>query len=131
MNDIEARELFKETNLVKIAKKILKLDSDYAIIKKGEHGALMFTENSSFFAPGYPLENVKDPTNAGDVFAGAFLGYLAKTKRVSKRNIKRAIIYGSVLASFNSEGFGVSVLAKLSKKDVKKRFKEFKKMVKF
>ena len=100
INDEEARQLSGEYSLVKAAKKILKLGPKVLIIKKGEHGALLFNENEVFFAPALPLEDVFDPTGAGDTFAGGFLGYLASTKDISFENMKRAVIYGSAMASF-------------------------------
>ncbi len=131
MNDAEARMLFKTPNLVKAAGEILKLNSDYAIIKKGEHGSLLFTPTSHFAAPGFPLESVVDPTGAGDSFAGAFLGYLAKTKRLTEKNIRKAMIFGSTVASFNAEGFSLNRMKEISIKDIRQRVREFKKIVDF
>ena len=106
INDAEARQLADEYSLAKAAKKILKMGPKYLIIKKGEHGALLFHENQMFSAPGLPLEEVFDPTGAGDTFAGGFIGYLANTDDISFDNMKRAIIYGSAMASFTCEKFG-------------------------
>ncbi len=131
MNDAEARELFKTTNLVKAAKEILKLDSDYAIIKKGEHGAVMFTEESHFSVPGYPLEDIKDPTGAGDSFAGALIGFLAKEKEINESNIRKAMVYGSIVASLEVEGMGVTNFDFVNQFKIKERFKEFKKIMQF
>ncbi len=131
MNDSEARMLFKTNNLITAGKKILELNSDLAIIKKGEHGAIFLTKKSFFSAPGYPLENVIDPTGAGDCFAGAMLGYLASKNTKSIKEIKKAIIYGSTIASFNAEGFSINNLKKITKKQIQKRFKEFKKISEF
>ncbi len=131
MNDGEARQLFKTTNLIKAAREILKLDSGLAIIKKGEHGAVFLTENEFFSAPGYPLENVRDPTGAGDSFAGTLTGYLAKTGDLSPENIRRALIYASSVASFNAEGFSLEKLKTITLEDVEARFNEFKKIVQF
>ncbi len=131
MNDGEARQLFTTTNLVKAAKEILKLDSDYAIIKKGEHGSVMFTKNSHFSLPGYPLEDIKDPTGAGDSFAGALIGYLAKENKVNEENIRRAMVYGSILASLEAEGMGVTNMNFINQFKIKGRFEEFKRIVQF
>ncbi|MFH1664469.1 MAG: PfkB family carbohydrate kinase [archaeon] len=131
MNDAEARELFTTTNLVKAAKEILKLDSDYAIIKKGEHGAVMFSEKSHFSVPGYPLEDIKDPTGAGDSFAGALTGYLAKCNEVNETNIRNAMVYGSVVASLEVEGIGVTNLNFVNQFKIKERFEQFKEFMEF
>lgn len=132
MNDSEARQLFGTANLVKAAQEILKLDSEYAIIKKGEHGCVMFSKKGKHFScPGYPLENVKDPTGCGDSFAGALVGYLAKTKDFSEASMRRAIVIANAVASFNAESFSFYRLAELTKKDVFARVKEFREFVKF
>ncbi len=131
MNDAEARQLFETNNLKTAAKKILELDSEIAVIKKGEHGCVAFTKNTYFSCPGYPLENVVDPTGSGDCFGGALTGYLAKTKDFSEKNIRKAIVYGSCVASFNAEGFSTEKLKKITMKDIKKRYNEFSDFVKF
>ncbi len=131
MNDGEARQLFCTANLVRAAQQILSLDSDVAIIKKGEHGCIMFTKDSHFACPGYPLENVKDPTGSGDSFGGSFLGYLAKTRDFSGQNMRRAVVYASCIASFNAEDFSVNRLKEISLRDVERRFLEFRKFVRF
>jgi ribokinase len=131
MNDAEARELFKTPNIVLAAKEILKLDSKFAIIKKGEHGCVLFSKNNFFSCPGYPLESVKDPTGCGDSFAGALIGYLASTEDFSKKNMKKAIVVASAVASFNAESFSFYKLAEITKKDVMNRVKEFKEFGKF
>ncbi len=131
MNDGEARQLFKTASLVKAAKEILKLDSKIAIIKKGEHGCIFMTENSFFSIPGYPLEKVVDPTGAGDSFAGALIGYLAKTGDLGEENVRRAIVCASAVASYNAEGFSLDSLKKISAEDIDKRVNEFKKIVEF
>ncbi len=131
MNDSEARMLFDTTNLVSAAREILRLDSKIAIIKKGEHGSILFTDSSHFSAPGYPLENVKDPTGAGDCFAGAMIGYLAKTNDLSEANFRKAIIYASALASLNAEDFSLNNLKRISIEDIEGRYGEFKEIVKF
>ncbi|MFN4233184.1 MAG: PfkB family carbohydrate kinase [Bacteroidia bacterium] len=131
INDEEARLLSKEYSLVKAAQKILALGPKYLIIKKGEHGALLFNKDQVFFAPALPLEDVFDPTGAGDSFAGGFIGYLAQTKDISFENLKRAIIYGSATASFCVEKFGTERLIGLSQSEVEERVQEFINLVQF
>jgi sugar/nucleoside kinase (ribokinase family) len=131
INDEEARQLAKEYSLVKAAKKILTMGPKILIIKKGEHGALLFKEDQVFFAPALPLEDVFDPTGAGDTFAGGFIGYLASTKDISFNNMKRAIIYGSAMASFCVEKFGTERLQHLSKEELDSRIHEFIDLVQF
>ncbi len=114
INDEEARQLSGEYSLVKAAKKIMEMGPNYLVIKKGEHGALLFGENSVFFAPALPLEEVFDPTGAGDTFAGGFIGYLAQNGEVNFENMKNAIIFGSAMASFCVEKFGTEQLIDLS-----------------
>jgi sugar/nucleoside kinase (ribokinase family) len=131
INDEEARQLSGEYSLVKAAKIILKMGPKYLIIKKGEHGALLFNNNEVFFAPALPLEEVFDPTGAGDSFAGGFIGYLAKTNDISFENMKRAVINGSAMASFCVEKFGTQKLTEINKDDVDVRINEFVKLVRF
>jgi sugar/nucleoside kinase (ribokinase family) len=131
INDAEARQLSGEYSLVKAAKKILSEGPDYLIIKKGEHGALLFHDNEVFFAPALPLEEVFDPTGAGDTFAGGFCGYLDKTRDISFENMKRAIIYGSAMASFCVEKFGTERLKDLTHRDIEERVKDFIDLVQF
>lgn len=131
VNDSEARQLTSEYSLVKAAKKILTMGPKYLIIKKGEHGALLFHENHVFFAPALPLEEVFDPTGAGDTFAGGFIGHLAKTKDISFENMKTAIIIGSVLASYCVEKFGTQRLTEITKEDIDARLEEFVQLVNF
>jgi sugar/nucleoside kinase (ribokinase family) len=131
INDSEARQLSGEYSLVKASKKILAMGPKVLIIKKGEHGALLFNKDEVFFAPALPLEDVFDPTGAGDSFAGGFIGYLAKTKDISFENMKRAIIYGSAMASFTVEKFGTERLLGLNNADVEKRIQEFVDLVQF
>jgi len=131
INDEEARQLSKEYSLVKAAKKIMKMGPKVLIIKKGEHGALLFNENQVFFAPALPLEDVFDPTGAGDTFAGGFIGYLAKTGDISFENMKRALIYGSAMASFCVEKFGTESLVHLSAKALEERVQDFVDLVQF
>ena len=125
INDEEARQLSGEYSLVKAARNILAMGPKYLIIKKGEHGALLFHENQVFFAPALPLEDVFDPTGAGDTFAGGFVGYLTKTRDISFDNMKRAIIYGSTMASFCVEKFGTERLIDLKKSAIEDRAQEF------
>ena len=131
INDSEARQLSGEYSLVKAAQKILTMGPKVLVIKKGEHGALLFNKDEVFFAPALPLEEVFDPTGAGDSFAGGFIGYLAKTQDISFENMKRAIIFGSAMASFTVEKFGTERLLNLSQKDVENRVQEFIDLVQF
>ncbi len=131
VNDSEARELSGEFSLVRAAQKIMTMGPKYLIIKKGEHGALLFHENSVFFAPALPLEEVFDPTGAGDTFAGGFIGHLARTKDISFKNMKTAIIVGSAMASFCVEKFGTERLREISKADIDARLNEFVQLVNF
>ncbi|MEK6984692.1 MAG: PfkB family carbohydrate kinase [Nanoarchaeota archaeon] len=131
LNDAEARQLFDTFNVVKAANEALSLGPDAVIIKKGEHGALLFTKNKHFNAPSYPLENIKDPTGCGDSFGGAFVGYLAKTRNLSEQNLRKAVVYGSVVASHNAEDFGLNRLKNLTMGDIEKRYKEFEAMREF
>jgi len=125
INDEEARQLSKEHSLVRAAKKILAMGPKYLIIKKGEHGALLFDEHNIFFAPALPLEDVLDPTGAGDTFAGGFIGYLAQTQNISFENMKRAIIIGSAMASFTCEKFGPERLLEITKEEINDRIEQF------
>ncbi len=125
INDSEARLLSNEPNLIKSAKAIREMGAKILIIKKGEHGALLFTEDVVFSAPAYPLEMINDPTGAGDSFAGGFTGYLHKTQDLSPDNIKRAVIYGSSMASFCVEQFSTEALENLSYLRVQDRYREF------
>ena len=131
MNDSEARQLFQTPSLVVAAKKILELDSKFAIIKKGEHGCVMFTDKSHFAVPGYPLEKIVDPTGCGDCFAGALVGYLAKKGKVTEKEVRRAMIFASSTASINAGGFSLDALKKTNYLDIEKRAKEFREFVKF
>jgi len=131
VNDSEARQLSGEFSLVKAARKIMNMGPRFVIIKKGEHGALLFHENHVFFAPALPLEEVFDPTGAGDTFAGGFIGHLANTKDISFDNMKRAIIVGSALASFCVEKFGPERLKEIKKEDIDTRISEFVQLVNF
>ena len=125
INDEEAQQLSGENNLIAAAKKIKTMGPKYLVIKKGEHGALLFGENKMFYAPAMPLENVFDPTGAGDSFAGGFIGYLSRSNDLTFENMKTAVIYGSVMASFCVEKFGTEKLTEITKEDVKVRAEEF------
>ena len=131
VNDGEARQLSGEFSLVKAARSILKMGPKFLIIKKGEHGALLFHDDHVFFAPALPLEEVFDPTGAGDTFAGGFIGHLAKTKDISYENMKTAIIVGSAMASFCVEKFGPERMKEITKEDIKSRLDEFVQLVNF
>jgi sugar/nucleoside kinase (ribokinase family) len=131
INDEEARQLSGEYSLVNAAKKIHEMGPKYVVIKKGEHGALLFNEGKMFYAPALPLAEVFDPTGAGDTFAGGFCGYLAKTEDISFENMKNAIIYGSNLASFCVEKFGTERMQELTTDEVKTRLQVFKELTQF
>jgi sugar/nucleoside kinase (ribokinase family) len=131
VNDSEARQLSGQFSLVKAARAILKMGPRYLIIKKGEHGALLFHEDKVFVAPALPLEDVYDPTGAGDTFAGGFMGYIAKTKDISFENMKTAIIVGSAMASFCVEKFGPTRLKEITRADIDARIRQFVDLVNF
>ncbi len=131
VNDAEARQLTGQYSLVKAAKAILQMGPKYLIIKKGEHGALLFHGDDVFFAPALPLEEVFDPTGAGDTFAGGFIGHIAKTGDISFENMKRGIIVGSAMASFCVEKFGPTRLKEITKTDIDARLQQFKDLVSF
>jgi sugar/nucleoside kinase (ribokinase family) len=131
INDEEARQLTGEYSLVAAARKIHEMGPEYVVIKKGEHGALLFNETNVFFAPALPLESVFDPTGAGDTFAGGFAGFLAQTENISFENMKNAVIYGSTLASFCVEKFGTERLESLQAEEVRTRLKAFKDLTRF
>jgi sugar/nucleoside kinase (ribokinase family) len=131
INDGEARELSGEPNLVRAANRILSFGPKTLIIKRGEYGALMFSGSRIFSAPAYPLETVFDPTGAGDSFAGGFMGYLANTMNFSEPNIRRAIIFGSVMASFNVESFSLDRIKMLDYSEVESRYREFRRLTHF
>lgn len=131
INDEEARQLTSEYSLVIAAKKIMGMGPKYVVIKKGEHGALLFFENEIFYAPALPLKEVFDPTGAGDTFAGGFAGFLAQTEDFSFDNLKKAVIYGSALASFCVEKFGTERMLNLDKKELNDRILQFKNLTQF
>lgn len=131
VNDAEARQLTGLFSLVKAAKSIMQMGPKYVVIKKGEHGALLFQDDEVFYAPALPLEDVFDPTGAGDTFAGGFIGHLAKTGDISFENMKRAIIVGSAMASFCVEKFGPTRLKEINQEDINNRIQQFKDLVSF
>lgn len=131
VNDSEARQLSGQFSLVKAAREIMKMGPKYLIIKKGEHGALLFHGDKVFFAPALPLEEVFDPTGAGDTFAGGFIGHIAKTKDISFDNMKTAIIVGSAMASYCVEKFGPERLKEITKEDIDSRIQQFVQLVNF
>jgi sugar/nucleoside kinase (ribokinase family) len=131
INDAEARQLSGEPNLIKAARKILSWGPRALVVKRGEYGAAMFTRDSYFAIPAYPLESVFDPTGAGDTFAGGFMGYLASRERVDDDALRRAVIFGSVMASFNVEEFGTERVRRLTHEEINKRFRDFKRMTHF
>ncbi|MCB0660286.1 MAG: sugar kinase [Saprospiraceae bacterium] len=131
INDEEARQLSGEHSLVKAAHKIFELGIKYLVIKKGEHGALLFSHDDIFFAPALPLAEVNDPTGAGDTFAGGFMGYLSASNDISMEGVKRAIIAGSAMASFCVEDFSLNRLKTLTKEEISNRLKQFKKLIHF
>ncbi|MDO7172029.1 PfkB family carbohydrate kinase [Mariniflexile sp. AS56] len=131
INDEEARQLTGEYSLVVAARKIQTMGPKYVVIKKGEHGALLFHNDAMFYAPALPLEEVFDPTGAGDTFAGGFAGYIAKTGDTSFENMKKAVIYGSTLASFSVEKFGTERMESLKSEDVHNRLLQFKQLTQF
>ncbi len=131
INEAEARQLSKESNLVKAARRIMSYGPEIIIIKRGEYGALMFSDSSVFSAPAYPIESVFDPTGAGDSFAGGFMGYLSRVDTIDDANIRQAIIVGSVMASFDVEDFSLNRLKKLTNTEIENRYNEFKKLTYF
>jgi sugar/nucleoside kinase (ribokinase family) len=131
LNDGEARQLTEQANLVKAARWIMARGPRLVIIKKGEHGAYMFTPEEIFFAPAYPLEDVFDPTGAGDSFAGGFMGYLARTGDIGEESLRRAVIYGSALGSFAVEKFSIDRLLEIGRPDIERRVREFRRLVAF
>src|SRR5215470_8486193 len=131
LNDAEARQLTEEFNLVKAARWIMARGPKVVVIKKGEHGAFMFTQGSIFYAPAYPLESVFDPTGAGDSFAGGFVGYLARSGDLSEANLRRAVIHGSVMGSFAVEKFSVTRLLEVTPEDIARRVADFFRLTSF
>ncbi len=131
LNDAEARQLTEQSNLVRAARWIMQRGPQHVVIKKGEHGAFMFTPDSIFFAPAYPLEDVFDPTGAGDAFAGGFIGYLAKTGKLDDAHLRRAVVYGSTMGSFAVERFSIDRLLEVERHDIACRLDAFGRLVAF
>jgi sugar/nucleoside kinase (ribokinase family) len=131
LNESEARELVKTTSLIKAGRKILQLGPKYVVVKKGEHGCLLFAKDFFFSAPAYPLEDIHDPTGAGDCFAGAFAGYIASVNRVDHETLRKAVIHGSVVASFNVESFSLGRLQTLTPREMEQRYQVFRTMSQF
>jgi sugar/nucleoside kinase (ribokinase family) len=131
VNDAEARQLTEEPNLIKAARKILSWGPRTLIVKRGEYGAAMFTKEAYFAIPAYPLESVFDPTGAGDTFAGGLMGYLASQEKLDEAALRRAMIFGSVMASFNVEEFGTERVQRLSHQEINQRFSDFKRFTNF
>ncbi len=131
LNDGEARQLTEKTNLVQAARWIMQRGPKHVIIKKGEHGAFLFRQDNIFFVPAYPLENVFDPTGAGDSFAGGFIGYLARTGDLSEASMRRAVVYGSAMGSFAVERFSIERLMTVTPEEIEKRVREFRQLVAF
>ncbi len=131
INDAEARQLAEEPNIHKAAKKIMDWGPTALVIKRGEYGAALFTQNDYFAIPAYPLESVFDPTGAGDTFAGGFMGYLASQVEITDDALRRAMIYGSVMASFNVEEFGTERVDRLTQDEINERFRNFKRITHF
>jgi sugar/nucleoside kinase (ribokinase family) len=131
LNESEARELTKQTSLIKAGRLVREWGPKYVVIKKGEHGSLLFGPDLFFSAPAYPLEDIHDPTGAGDCFAGAFTGYLASKGTVNADTLRKAVVYGSVIASFNVESFSLNRLTKLTPTEIAHRYQVFKMMSHF
>ena len=131
INDAEARQLTAEPNLIKAARKILSWGPHTLIVKRGEYGAAMFTTDQYFAIPAYPLESVFDPTGAGDTFAGGLMGYLASQENLDEPALRRAMIFGSVVASFNVEQFGTERVQRLTHDEINRRFRDFKRFTHF
>ena len=131
INDAEARELAGEANLIRASRKILSIGPQLLVVKRGEYGAALFTKDSYFATPAFPLDSVFDPTGAGDSFAGGFMGYLAQSERIDESTMRRAVIYGSVMASFNVEEFSCDRLRRLKPEEIRERFNQFKEFTHF
>jgi sugar/nucleoside kinase (ribokinase family) len=128
LNDSEVRQLSGQNSIFKAARSLIKLGPKIVIVKKGEHGSLLFSNNYIFSMPAFLLESIVDPTGAGDTFAGGLVGYLAQSNKFSKANLKRALVYGSVMATYAVEDFSVRCLSSVNTCDIKKRFKEFQRL---
>jgi sugar/nucleoside kinase (ribokinase family) len=130
-NDREARDLSGEHNLIQAAKRLCSLGPRMILIKKGEHGVILYSDKFIFSLPAYPTDKVIDPTGAGDTFAGGFMGYLTRVKRINPSSLKKAVVYGTIAASFNVEDFGLNKTSRLKIKHLEKRLADFKKFVLF
>ncbi|MBM3248503.1 MAG: sugar kinase [Candidatus Omnitrophica bacterium] len=130
-NDAEARAISGERHLINAAKELKKIGPKIVLVKKGEHGVIAYFENSIFSLPAYPVEKLVDPTGAGDTFAGGFIGYLTKVRKINKNTIKKAVVYGTIIASFNVEGFGTERASCLTLKEINDRVRKFKKLIHF
>lgn len=131
INEDEAKQLSKKNNIIQSAKKIMSMGPEILVIKRGEFGAMLFYKNNLFSIPSFPLEKVEDTTGAGDTFAGGFIGYLASCSKITFQELKKAMVYGSVMASFNVESFSLGKLSSLTLNDISKRFTAFKKITEF
>ena len=131
VNDAEIREFSNEANLLKAAKYVLSLGPQMIIIKKGEHGCLFVSKRTCFSVPGLPLEVICDPTGAGDTFAGGVMGYINRQRKIGESSVKRAVVFGSVMASYNVEAFSLKRLLELNKKLIDRRYKEFIRLTRF
>lgn len=129
LNDMEAKMLSGESNMLKAGKYLLSLGPKFAVVKRGEYGAILFSKDFIFMVPAYLLEEVRDPTGAGDTFAGGFMGYLAKTNKINEKNMKNALLWGSVMASFTVQDFSINRFLKINKKTIEKRYGDFKKLI--
>ncbi len=129
LNDMEAKMLSGESNILKAGKYLLSLGPRFAVIKRGGYGAILFSKNFKFMVPAYLLEEVKDPTGAGDTFAGGFMGYLAKTGKINEKNMKDALLWGATMASFAVEDFSVNRFLKIKRKDIEERYRDFKRLI--
>jgi sugar/nucleoside kinase (ribokinase family) len=131
VNEGEARQLAGGSNLLTAARRLLGMGPSTVVIKRGEYGALLFKKDSIFWAPAFPLETVRDPTGAGDSFAGGFMGYLSRRKAVTETRLRRALVYGSIMASFNVEDFSLNRLRRTKREDIERRFRAFRMLVRF
>ncbi len=131
LNEGEARQLTRTSNVLKAAKALIRMGPPIVVIKRGEYGALLCQEEGMFWAPAFPLEKVRDPTGAGDTFAGGFMGYLARRKVLSEKRLRKALIYGSIMASFNVEDFSLRRLSRVQQADIDERFEAFKRLMRF
>ena len=129
LNDMEAKMLSGESNMLKAGKYLLSLGPKFAVVKRGEYGAILFSKDFIFMTPAYLLEDIRDPTGAGDTFAGGFMGHLVKTRKINEKNMKNALLWGSVMASFTVQDFSINKFLKINKKDIEKRYESFRKLI--